>query len=247
MKYMGAKSRISKYIIPIIQKYINTSNVENYYEPFVGGANIIDKIVCEKRYGTDTSMPLIALLEYVRDGGELLESVSRDLYNDVRKNQNTSYYPEWEIGNVGFLASYNGRFFDGGYAKSGYERTKSGLRYRDYYAESKRNLEEQRNKLNGICFACLDYDEVYFKPNSLIYCDPPYKGTKQYTNSKLFDYDKFWDWTREMSKKNIVLISEETAPADFKCIWEQKVNRSIKAQDKSYATEKLFILKIKEV
>lgn len=26
------------------------------------------------------------------------------------------------MGNIGFLASYNGRWFDGGYAKSGYEK-----------------------------------------------------------------------------------------------------------------------------
>lgn len=29
---------------------------------------------------------------------------------------------DWELGNIGFLASYNGRFFDGGYAKPGWEK-----------------------------------------------------------------------------------------------------------------------------
>lgn len=37
MKYMGSKSRISKYIVPIIQKYIDENRIKTYVEPFVGG------------------------------------------------------------------------------------------------------------------------------------------------------------------------------------------------------------------
>ena len=44
MKYLGSKNRISKYISPILQQYINENRITTYYEPFVGGANIIDKI-----------------------------------------------------------------------------------------------------------------------------------------------------------------------------------------------------------
>lgn len=44
LKYMGSKSRIAKYIVPIIQKYIDENNIEKYVEPFVVGANVIDKI-----------------------------------------------------------------------------------------------------------------------------------------------------------------------------------------------------------
>ena len=46
-----------------------------------------------------------------------------------------------------------------------------------------------------------------------------------------------------MSKENICLISELNAPDDFECIWEQEVSRSIKANDKSKAVEKLFVHK----
>ena len=34
---MGSKSRIAKYIVPIIQKYINENDITMYIEPFVGG------------------------------------------------------------------------------------------------------------------------------------------------------------------------------------------------------------------
>ena len=43
MRYRGSKSRLSKYLVPIIQNEINTNCSKYYLEPFVGGANISDK------------------------------------------------------------------------------------------------------------------------------------------------------------------------------------------------------------
>ena len=37
MKYLGSKNRLSKYIAPILQQYINENSITTYYEPFVGG------------------------------------------------------------------------------------------------------------------------------------------------------------------------------------------------------------------
>lgn len=36
MKYMGGKSRMVKYLKPIIQTLIDKNEIENYIEPFVG-------------------------------------------------------------------------------------------------------------------------------------------------------------------------------------------------------------------
>lgn len=47
MQYMGSKNRIAKELIPIIESYI-TSDTKGYLEPFVGGANMIDKIKFDK-------------------------------------------------------------------------------------------------------------------------------------------------------------------------------------------------------
>lgn len=246
MKYMGSKSRIAKYIVPIIQKYIDDNNIENYLELFVGGANVIDKIKCKNRYGNDINKYLIALLKRVQDNGNLYDNVDKILYNDCRNfyqnKPSDREYENWEVGNIGFLSSYNGRFFDGGYAKTGIEKTKYGSRVRNYYEESKNNILNQN--LSNIKF--LNYDYKALKKNIknyVIYLDPPYFGKKEYKNSKEFDYDYFWNFCRELSKNNFVFISEENAPEDFKIIWEQKVNRSIKANDKTDSIEKLFIYK----
>ena len=243
---MGSKSRIAKYIVPIIQRYIDENNIEKYAEPFTGGANIIDKIECKDKYGFDKNKYLIALLQRVQNGQELYKSVSKEMYDKARNlfnREDTSGFEDWEIDNIGFLASYNGRWFDGGFAKPGYEKTKNGLRFRNYYQESKNNILKQQPNLKGIKFLSCDYHDAIELPydcGMVIYCDPPYQNTKQYVNATKFDYEEFWNVMRAWSKYNIVLISEQNAPQDFECIWEQEVSRSIKANDKSKSIEKLF-------
>lgn len=242
---MGSKSRIAKYIVPIIQSYIDKNDTDKYYEPFVGGANVIDKIKSSHKYGSDLNGYLIALLKHVRDGGKLYDTVPRELYDKARTAYNlgkTNEFEDWQIGNIGFIASYNGRWFDGGYAKPGYEKTKNGERFRDYYREASDNLMAQVPDLKGIIFDKGDYRK--FTPNGfVVYCDPPYANTKQYANATKFDYGEFWQVMRKWSENNIVIVSEENAPSDWECIWEQEISRSIKAADKSKSTEKLFVLR----
>lgn len=245
MKYMGSKSRIAKYIVPIIQKYIDNNETDNYYEPFVGGCNIIDKINSAHKYASDLNKYLIALLTHVSNGGELYDSVSRELYNEAKtayKNNDKTKFEDYQIANIGFLASYNGRWFDGGYAKPVYEKTKIGLRYRDYYREAKDNLLKQATDLKGITFSVCDYKEAY--PNGfVVYCDPPYNNTTGYENSKNFDFEEFWNTMNKWSENNIVLVSELNAPENWISIWSKEVVRSLNTKDKSVATENLFIHK----
>lgn len=42
---MGSKAKITKYIVPIIQRKIDESGARYYVEPFAGGCNVIDKIM----------------------------------------------------------------------------------------------------------------------------------------------------------------------------------------------------------
>ena len=65
---MGSKSRIAKDIVPIIQKCIDDNNIDTYIEPFVGGANIIDKVKCKTKIGIDIHKELIALLNAIEGG-----------------------------------------------------------------------------------------------------------------------------------------------------------------------------------
>lgn len=239
MKYVGSKNRLAKELIPIIQSYI-TDDTKGYLEPFVGGANMIDKISCNNKFGCDIHEELIELLKYIQNTNNVLPiTITEEEYNKVRLNKDK--YEKWYIGFVGFCATFGAKYF-GGYAR-GFKEDK--ITPRDIPAESIRNIEKQRKNLQNIKFKCCSYDEINKNiKNFVIYCDPPYKGTLKYTTD--FDYDKFYKWCKEMSKNNIVLISEYWMPEEFECIWEKKttvrIDSNKKSKDKKMErTEKLFI------
>ena len=211
MRYVGSKNRLAKELVPIIQSYI-TDEIKGYLEPFVGGANMIDKIECNNKFGCDIHEELIELLKYVQDTNNILpKTITEEEYNKVRLNKDK--YEKWYVGFVGFCATFGAKYF-GCYAR-GFKEDK--ITPRDIPAESIRNIEKQRKNLQNIKFKYCSYDEINKNiKDFVIYCDPPYKGTLKYTTD--FDYDKFYKWCKEMSKNNIVLISEYWMPEEFECI-----------------------------
>lgn len=240
MKYMGSKVRIAEKIIPIIEGKMRENGIKTYIEPFCGGCNVIDKIQCETKIASDNNKYLIEMFKNINQIQNLPEFVTKKHYLEVRDcyNKKLNTYPDWYVGAVGFLASYNGRFFDGGYA--GIVHTKAG-KERNYYDEAKRNLSEQIQRLKDIQFQCGDYEKLYSdKADCLLYCDIPYKGTQQYGYCKNFDYERFWEWAKKMSEKNIVLVSEHEAPSEWECIWQKEVKRTINSKKHVLAIEKIF-------
>lgn len=140
MVYQGSKNKIAKYIVPIIQKYIDDNNIMTYIEPFCGGVNIIDKIKCKNRIASDYNEDLIALLKYIQKDNDLSiapEECSFEHYADVRENrkQDTNKYSKEYTALIGYCASYGGRYFDGGYGRD----SKGG---RSIYIERLNNLKE---------------------------------------------------------------------------------------------------------
>jgi DNA adenine methylase len=232
---MGSKARLSRDLAPIINKLIAEKGITTYIEPFVGGCNMIEHIKCNNKIGADNNEYLIALWQDLQSGWRPPESMTKQMYEDIKNNKNE--YGKSLVAVAGFCATYNAKWF-GGYA--GIVKTKIGTQ-RNYYDEAVRNIIKQSLNLAGIGFICADYTYFGDFEGCLIYCDPPYQGTTQYGSSKGFDYDKFWDWVREMSKKNIVLISEYNAPSDFKSIYEKTLTTTLDKNSRKQDTEKLFI------
>lgn len=63
---------------------------------------------------------------------------------------------------------------------------------------------QQLQQLERLHFSNLIYDQVEIKPDSIIYCDPPYSNTAKYDVD--FNHKKFLDWAD--SQENPVFISE---------------------------------------
>lgn len=95
-----------------------------------------------------------------------------------------------------------------------------------------------------------DYQNIKFDDDSVIYCDPPYKGTKGYDGEDVtrFDSAKFWMWAEKVGEKHPIFISEIVAPEPFVCIWEKKkrnlMNSEVrkKGHENFERTERLFTL-----
>ena len=243
MKYMGSKNRIAKHLLPIILK--DRKENQYYVEPFVGGTNIIDK-AGGNRIGADTNPYLIELFKGLQNSRDLIFDIPKTLYDKARveyNNKTTIEFDLFTIAWIGYMASANGRFFEGGY--SGISKTKIGTS-RNYIKESISNIQEQISRIMDINFICCSYENLDIPQNSIIYCDIPYKNTKQYSFSKDFDYEKFWEWAREKSQNgHQVFISEYNSPDDFKCIWQQEVKSSLSANGiaggNKVSVEKLFV------
>lgn len=233
MVYQGSKNRYAKYIIPILQKAIDDYHIDTFIDGCCGGCNIIDKIKCNTRIAIDNNPTLIALFKYAVNGGTFPETVSKEMWDKLKKN------PEIDLpmaGMYAFFCSYAAKGFVGGFA------AKPNIS-RDYYKERLNNFQKQLPSLMNINFICDDILNLKAR-DSVIYVDPPYINTTGYDSSKNFNYENFWNKMRELSKNNYVFISEEKAPEDFKAIWTKEVLRnSFNEKSKKHAMEKLFILK----
>lgn len=84
------------------------------------------------------------------------------------------------------------------------------------------------------------YDEIEIKPNSVIYCDIPYKSTNKYEISKDFDYEKFYSWCERQTE--LCFISEYSMPKDrFTCIAEIEHRSIICANENQSVIERVFL------
>jgi DNA adenine methylase len=231
MKYLGSKNRIAKYILPIMKQYQQN---RTWVEPFVGGANIIDKIN-GKRIGADINEYVIALLNEMSKPNFVAPEISEEKYNKLKANK--EYYEKWVIGYAGTQLSFGATWF------GSYRRDNLGKR--NYCKEAQINVNKQSKSLQGINFLHSNYLDLQIPDNSLIYCDPPYntEATKgKYKDN--FNHDIFWNWCRQKVKEgHIIFVSEYNAPNDFKCVWEMKINQRMNnVSNTNISIERLFIL-----
>lgn len=80
------------------------------------------------------------------------------------------------------------------------------------------------------------YDTITIPKGSVIYCDPPYKGTKcgRYDG---FDSERFHEWAREQDN---IFISEYQMPDDFICLQDKRKLLLSTSTGSSHTTERLY-------
>jgi DNA adenine methylase len=230
MKYMGSKSKHAKDLLPIILSNRKPNQV--YVEPFVGGANMMDKVTGD-RIGSDVHNYLIKTYTAITNGWIPPKDISEELYKDIQHNKDN--YPPELVGYVGFQLSYAGKWF------GGYRRDKIGKR--NYSIEAYDNMMKQIPKIKDVKFYNNSFRELQIPPNSLIYCDPPYAGATSYKDK--FGHADFWKWCDELIEQgHTVFVSEYNAPDGWECVWQKEVTSSLtKETGSKLAIEKLFTKK----
>jgi len=223
MRYLGGKSKEAKRILDVV--LCGRQPDQLYVEPFVGGCNVMDKVT-GPRWGNDFNWQLIEMWKAVQRGWEPPEFVSEDDYRRIREDS---------LGDpalhafVACAGSWGGKWW-GGYARG---------EGRNCIAEGRRHVLKQAPKLAGVAFSSMSYASMAIPDDSLIYCDPPYKGTTSYAKTGKWDPAAFWTWARLQAEEyhSRVFVSEFEAPEGWTCVLEFKRKNDLNRKD---VIEKLF-------
>ena len=98
---------------------------------------------------------------------------------------------------------------------------------------------ERLERLQQLEFTSLDYRQVKIKPNSVIYCDIPYRGTGVYKGVENFDHNAFYEWASNQSEP--VFISEYDLPDDrFFLLLKKSAVVKMSPQGCTSTVEKLY-------
>tara|TARA_R110000823_G_C15783413_1_gene485343 strand:- start:83 stop:820 length:738 start_codon:yes stop_codon:yes gene_type:complete len=224
MHYLGGKFRSKKQICEHLKDIIEKNDIKEYIEPFCGSLWItteLSKHDLDINYTvSDTHKALIAMWKAMQQGWEpdfpddlvALEKI----YDDLKVTKRAEFTPMH--GFIGFGCGFSGKYF------SGFARSRSRNYARDAWNSIRKRKLPHLSKFN---FDCCDYTKYSDVKGALIYCDPPYAKTEKYSVGR-FDSTEFWDWVREMSKDNIVLVSECQAPDDFESVLDSQVDRGMR-------------------
>lgn len=223
MQYLGGKFHGRKHICPLLNRF--AENTTAYIEPFVGAGHILTGVMHPSRYAYDIHPYLISMWIAIQRGWIPPHDVSCDEYYQIRDNKD-NFTPEL-VGFVGFACSFGGKWF-GGYAINS--------RGSNYSTSGRNSLLRVRASIQNVVFGCSNYADIAIPNGSLVYCDPPYQDTTQYSYS--FDSNMFWEWVRYISIKNVCIVSEFSAPVDFVEIYRYEKNRDIKRIDDGSKREK---------
>lgn len=236
MKYMGSKTRIAKYILPIILD--ERKDGQWYIEPFCGGCNTLDK-VDGNRIGSDIHVHLMNMYKALSETEWLPPSfIHEDYYNHAKGNQDK--YDSRVLGYVGFALSFGAKWF-GGYRHDKKNQHGDIQNMENQSRRSFNNIEKQKKFLKGVKFCNKNYWELDIPNKSIIYCDPPYAGTTKYSNKESFNHDKFWAWCDDMLEiGHKVYVSEYSAPEGWISVWEKEVVTSLDVSSTKKDVEKLF-------
>jgi DNA adenine methylase len=238
--YHGGKKRIGNDIANVIINIYNNlpenkkNKINTYCEPFCGMLGVFSHILLGlnedfklqrnlqneahfKFYLGDTNGSVIKMWKKLKKNPDWSppSECSKELFEELKHNGRESA----EKGFIGFVWAYRSKYFISYFSNPGTGRIEKN---RNDVIKIGKLLNKNKKRIK---FTKNDYTQFSNIKNAIIYCDPPYSSSNQYYDDNrqqiFFNQSEFWDWVRKMSKKNIVIVSEYSAPNDFKEIWRK--------------------------
>lgn len=244
--YHGGKQKSGLKIANIITKYAKKHNIKGYWEPFCGMMGVYQHVIplfekneIDVKYqASDKHKSLIQMWKSLQNGWNPPKSITKEKYETLKKKKTASALK----GYVGFTFSFGGIYYLGFRGDYGKKRK----------TVSKPNTESKMKKLgtkfSNVTFKNGSYNTINKNiKDYIIYCDPPYQIAQNnlYYGEDMkmfkFNWDKFWKWAEKMSKNNIVIVTEYSAPKSFVAI--HNFNTNNKVGQGHLQREKLFIHK----
>jgi DNA adenine methylase len=219
MKYVGSKRTIAKEIAKIINPY---SRGKTFIEPFVGGCNLVEHIQAKEYICSDVNECMITMYNAIKEGWKP-RFITEEEYKQYKKIRD----PKDPMTAFALLCCSWRNMWAKGYGEEG------RIKY------SVVNVPKIKDTIQKAIFIHRSYHTIDVE-DCVIYCDPPYANTHAdyVADSRKFKSLAFWNWAREQSKKNVVFISEYSAPPDFECVLS--VDQKKPANKMQASTEKLF-------
>ncbi|WP_191480143.1 DNA adenine methylase [Nocardioides ochotonae] len=236
MRYQGGKHRLAKELGRIIIE--RAAGRSTYVEPFVGGASVLAQVAPHFRrvVAADAQEDLILMWRAVQDGWIPPTTMpSVEDYWAMRDDPTPSPLRAF----TGFGCSFGGGWF-AGYARSNTLRE-------DFAMAAHRGILRKAANFPHAEFRHCDYRLLgdVIGPDAVVYCDPPYAGTRTYkgTPSAGFDHDMFWRVAARWSEAGaVVLVSEYAAPDHWVPIWSKTRHVDFCLDNKGHkAVERLYV------
>ena len=222
MRYFGGKAKISKPLSAFLNSELKDGM--SFYDLFAGSCNVISKIDGNRnRYANDMHNELIAMWQYVLNGGELPTEITATQYQEIKQSETA---PDWLKAFVGFDCSFAGKWW-GGYAREGLRGE------RNFAMDARNSILKKASKMVGVTSTHGSYKGVVPEPNSMLYCDIPYRNTTGYSTGS-FNHDEFYSLAIGMSHLgHTVLVSEylHNLPDGWKVVWQHESKKDIRDRD----------------
>jgi DNA adenine methylase len=200
IKWTGSKRLQS----PEIIKHF-PSNIQTYYEPFLGGGSMLyallnSSIQVEHIECSDINPDLIAIWQMVKEAPreiisyyrENWQKVDRQLYDQIREEHNAQPDPRRFFFVLRTCRNGLVRYNKKGKFNSAFHYGRKGTNP-DVIEDT---MMDWHHQIQNVKFSVRDYRTITSKPGDLLYLDPPYARPDDFPmyHFNHFNFEEFWAW-----------------------------------------------------